>query len=154
MKRVLFFLLSLTLISFVFCGCGEKKVTDVDIDLLSSQLLESGGFSDILCPLTANIAAALYDIDENDFEDFALYCSTGASAEEIALFKAKDEGAALRIKDAVDARIQKQISSYGSYVPSEVPKLESAIVRQEGVFVIYITSNEPDKAKEIIDSYM
>lgn len=154
MKRVLFILLSLTLMSFIFCGCEEKPVTDVDFDPLAKELLESGGFSDILCPLTTDVASSLYKIDKNDIEDLSMYCSTGATAEEIALFKAKDEASALRIKEAVDARIQYQKKAYESYLPAEVPKLEDAIVRHQGVFVIYVTSNEPERAEDIIESYM
>ena len=154
MKRVLFFSLSLVLILFTFCGCGKKTITEVDFDSLSFELLESGAFSDLLCPLDKEVASSLYGIDKNEFEDFALFCSTGATAEEIALFKGVDESSASQIKEAIEARIQNQISSYENYVPEEVPKLEEAIVMQHGVFVIYVTSNEPATVEEILNTYM
>jgi hypothetical protein len=153
MKRVLIFLLPLIFMFSLISGCGEKAVKDVDFNELSADLLESGAFSDLLCPLTADIAASLYGIEPGDFQDFTLYCSTGATAEEIALFKAADESAALRIKEAAEKRIQNQILSYESYVPAEVPKLENAVVRQEGVFVFYVTSNDSEKVDGIINSY-
>ena len=154
MKRALYVLFSLVLIFSILSGCGEKDVENVDFDALSGQLLDSGAFTDLLCPLTKDITASLYGIDEADIENFALFCSTGATAEEIALFKAVDEAAAQRIMDAVEKRITNQITSYENYVPEEVPKLEDAIIRQNGLFIAYITADKSNKAAKILDAYM
>ncbi len=87
-------------------------------------------------------------------EKCAVYLGTGATAEEIAVFKAKSADAAKAIAEAFSARRDSQITAYKNYVPAEVPKLERAIVQSRGVYAVYVTAAEADGADKIISNYM
>lgn len=135
-------------------ACGEKAAADFSLEDCSRELLASEAFTDLLSPITAETAAGLYGIDASKLSEAQVYCSTGATAEEIALFKAVDEAAAKEIKAACEARIESQKESYESYVPEEVPKLEKAIIRTGGVYVVYVTAADPGAAGKILDGYI
>lgn len=154
MKRTAAAVLCIILCICALSACGEKATVDFSLEDCSRELLGSDAFTDLLSPITAEIAAGLYGIDAALFAEVQVYCSTGATAEEIALFRAVDEAAAKEIKAACEARIEAQKESYESYVPEEVPKLEKAIVRMGGVYVVYITAADPAEAGKILDGYV
>lgn len=142
------------LLALTFSSCGSKTARDADFESLSRELLASEAFTDILNPVSADIAAELYGIDPGDIAEVRLFCSTGATAEEIALFRASGSDAAGRILTAVNARIQAQIGSYSDYVPEELPKLENAIIEQlENIIILVVPAEEKD-AKAIINKYI
>jgi hypothetical protein len=149
-KRCLFFLLVLSIFVSAVAGC-RSEVKEVDLAAMSKELLDSGAFTDLLSAVDTETAATLYGLDVGDVKSCTVYCGTGATAEEIALFLAADTAAAGRIKTAADARIQHQITAYESYVPAEVPKLEAALVRQTGPYVFCVVSADTDAAKAVVD---
>lgn len=153
MKKTFAAVLALCLL-LCAAACGEKAAADFSLEDCSRALLASDAFTDLLSPITAETAAGLYSIDASKLSEAQVYCSTGATAEEIALFKAADEAAAKEIKAACETRIASQKESYESYVPEEVPKLEKAIVRMSGVYVVYVTAADPAAAESILDGYI
>ncbi|MGI6029456.1 MAG: DUF4358 domain-containing protein [Candidatus Heteroscillospira sp.] len=153
MKKSLSLFLLLALMCLL-CACGSGSHTDFAPADLTAELLDSSCFTDLLSKMETDTALELYGLDESDVSDCSIYLGTGATAEEIAVFKAADEDAAAKIAEAMDARVTGQISAYESYVPAEVPKLEKAIVRSSGVYVAYVTAADADGAVKIIDKYM
>ena len=152
MKKIGLILLAGCMIIGAFAGCAQKaKTVNYDLDALSSQLKQSGAFSDILSPVEIKIAATEYGIDAKDVADSRVLCSTGATTEEIGLFKCTSDEAAARVKAAADARVKSQRTAYESYAPAEMPKLDDAIVTQNGVYVFYIVSADSSKAQEVLN---
>jgi len=137
----------------MFTGCTQKvKPSEYDLDALSQQLQESAAFSDILSPVTKEIAASFYGFADADVTDCVVLCSTGATTEEIALFKCASEEAAAKLKANADTRVETQRTVYESYAPGEMPKLDDAIVTQNGLYVFYIVSADASKAQAVLDS--
>lgn len=155
MKKTSAALLALCLSLLALCACtsgGEQA--DFSLEDCSRELLGSDAFTDLLSPIETETAAMLYGFDASLLAEAQVYCSTGATAEEIALFKANDESGAADIEAACNARVEAQKESYSNYVPEEVPKLEKAIVRRSGVYVVYVTANDSDEAGSILDGYI
>ena len=153
MKKVSLILLSICIILVMFTGCNkETKSIEYNLDTLSSELQESGAFSDILSPVELNIAAQFYGIDAADVSESKVLCSTGATTEEIGLFKCVSTEAASRVKAAAEARVESQRTAYESYAPGEMPKLDDAIVTMNGVYVFYIVSNDASKAQAVLNN--
>ncbi|MEA4894061.1 MAG: DUF4358 domain-containing protein [Oscillospiraceae bacterium] len=153
MKKLSLILITFCMIFAVFTGCGRKTVpAEYDLAALATQLQESGAFSDFLSPVTKEIAASFYGFEDSDVTDCVVYCSTGATTEEIALFKCSGEEAASKLKANADKRIETQKTIYESYAPAEPPKLDDAIVKKDGLYVFYIVSANSEKAQKVIDS--
>lgn len=133
-------------------GCSEKK--ELDMDKLSDELLNGGAFSETLEPVELDILGYLYDVSENDYESAAVFCSSGATADELAIFKAKDAEAAKRISEAVQQRLDDQIKGFKNYIPAEVPKLEKAYKTTYGNYVLLCVSTDTEAADKIIAKYV
>jgi len=152
MKRIGLVLLAACMAFGVLSGCGQKaKPVEYDFAAMSSQLEQSGAFSDFLSPITKEIAASFYGFESADVTDCAVLCSTGATTEEIALFKCATEDAAAKLKANAAARVETQRAIYESYAPLEMPKLDDAIVTQNGLYVFYIVSADYTKAQAVLD---
>ena len=152
MKKIGLIFLTTCMIFGIFTGCSQKaKTISFDLDSLSSQLMDSGAFSDILSPVDIKIAASQYGFDAADVTESKVLCSTQATTEEIGLFKCSSEDAAARVKTAAAARVESQRETYESYAPAEMPKLDDAIVTQNGLYVFYIVSADASKAQAVLN---
>lgn len=152
MKRISLTLLAACMIFGALSGCGQKaEPVEYDLAALSSQLMESGAFSDFLSPIGKEIAASFYGFEDADVTECSVLCSTGATTEEIGLFKCTNEESAKKIFANAQARVETQRSIYESYAPLEMPKLDDAIVTQNGLYVFYIVSADSAKVQAVLD---
>lgn len=147
-RRILPFLLALALI-LGLSGCGSAG-GKLDIQALAEDLLENGEFSDELWKIDDSMVEKLYNVE--DYTQALVYVGSGATAEELALFAFPSEDAAARGLQKAQARLESQIGDYRTYLPQEVPKLQNAVVKQWGSFVIVCVS--PGSAcEEIVARY-
>ncbi len=153
MKKTLIVLLALCLMVVAFTACAPKAETaEYDIDKLAEKIKDSGAFSDILSPIDGSIVPGLYGVLASDIEEAVVLCSTGATTEEIGIFKCIDKEAAERLVSAAEKRIISQKNLYESYAPAEPPKLDEAIVKADGIYVFYIVSADSSKVQGILNS--
>ena len=152
MKKIMLTILSLCLFVTAFAGCGGDKPKEIEYDLeaLSAEIVASDAFSDILNKVNPDIAPTFYGFDAADIESMSLYCSTGATTEEVGIFKCVDKDAAARVLEKARERVDLQKTAYESYAPAEVPKLNDAIVKADGVYVFYIVANDYDPVNNIL----
>lgn len=137
-------------------GCGKSSPASGSLALpkpseLAESLKSGAKFEDQLDTIDLDTAATLYSIDKSTVADSTVYMGTGATAEEIAVFTANSKEEANKILEACKARIEDQKESFVSYVPAEMPKLESAVVSQSGSTVVLCISADNTKAKEIVE---
>lgn len=150
-KEILIFLISIIIVTTLFGCSGQKDTNDIDIVDLSDQLLKGAEFEDELSAVDDTTVKKLYNID--NYVKASVYISSGATAEEIALFEFENkETTEDGMKKATD-RIEEQKSDFESYIPKEIPKLDNAVIRQSGRYLLVCVSNS-DKAEEIITQYI
>lgn len=150
-KKILLFLLSLTIITTLFGCSAQKDTTDIDIGYLSNKLIEKAEFEDELNAVDDTTIKKLYNID--DYVKASVYLSSGATAEEIAVFEFDSKDTAADGLKKAQARIEEQKTDFESYIPKEIPKLDSAVVKQSGKYVIVCVSNS-NTAEKIITQYI
>ncbi len=84
-----------------------------------------------------------------------MYVSSGATTEEIAIFKASDEDKTKDMMTSIQTRISDQKKeSFSTYRPEELPRLEDSILVQRGQYIILCISDNRDKALEVIDDFI
>ena len=137
MKRTLSLLL---LLGLLLCACGGgTKETPYSTDQ-AEAILTSGAFegSD-MAQLELSVAAMLYGIDASTLTGGVCYlaANTSVSADELAILIFRDEAAAQTGAEALQKRVQSQIAVCESYAPAAVPRLEQAVIRQQGATVLY-----------------
>lgn len=150
-KKALLFLLSITIIITLFGCSAPNDTTDIDIGYLSNELLEKAEFEDELNAVDDATIKKLYNID--DYVKASVYLSSGATAEEIAVFEFDSKDTATDGLKKAQARIEEQKTDFESYIPKEIPKLDSAVVKQLGKYVIVCVSNS-NRAEKIITQYI
>ena len=150
MKKLVSAALTLALLlSLAACGSKEEEPAPFS-PADAAALLESGAFSETLEPIDADVACALYGIDEATVTDAAVYGSTGTTAEELAIFILADEEAAQAALTALGYRVTDRTAAMASYLPGEVPKLEKALLEQRGNTVLLVGASDYDPVNEFL----
>lgn len=128
------------------CGSGSGNVEPFDPAAAAGSLLSSQAFSEPLESIDQDVACMLYGIDESTVTDSAVYGSTGATAEEIAVFTFSDADGAAAGKAALETRVADQKSVLESYQPAEIVKLDAARVEQRGNSVLLVVASDSEAA--------
>ncbi|QUH30571.1 DUF4358 domain-containing protein [Vallitalea guaymasensis] len=151
MKRFICILLTMTIGLFTLVGCGGKdKDITIDISALAGDLTSKIEFQDDLTKIEGNSIESIYQIDYAVSSE--VYVSSGATAEEVAVFELKDETEADNAYKAAGERIDAQKQAFESYVPEEMEKLDNAVVKKVGKYVIVCVAND-NTAEDIIGTY-
>lgn len=146
-------LLMLVFLAVFFTGCGERTV-NLDPVAVANQLAKDVPFKDQMTAVDTDTAYSLYGLDTETAAAQQVYVSTGATAEEIAVWQAKDSGAVSKIQEAVKNRIADQKAGFESYVPAEMEKLNDPVLVTQGNYVILCISNDNAKAQSVIDGFL
>ena len=152
MKKCLSLFLSLLLIA-ALAACGSSELSFEPGDA-AAAVMKDGSFSDLLSPVDERVAKSLYGVSDAEVVSCCVYCSTGATAEEIAVFRCADENAAKTVEAAARARLDSQKAAYATYAPDAVPAIENALVRTRGGYVACVVSGDSAVAGQILDGYM
>lgn len=150
--RTIKIILVLCCLCVLLAGCGKENIT-IDVAGLADELKNTVPFSDSLEEMSEAAFKLKYEIDEADIVSKKIYIGSGATAEEIAVFEAKDEEAAARILSAVNLHVEEQIHEYTNYNPDELKKLNDSVKLQKGKYVILCVSDYSDTAKSCINQY-
>ena len=138
-------------ISAALAACGGGGGTQMDAQALANELMEEVEFVDELSPVKSEMVPKLYGID--NAQEAYVYMGSGATAEEVAVFKFADEQAAedglAKLQDYIAARKD----SFANYIPGEVARLDNAVIKQSGEYLALCVS-EGSTASEIISRYM
>lgn len=150
MKKALTLVFILVL-SAALAACGSSSSKEIDAQALADELMEKVEFVDELSPVKSEMVPKLYGID--NAQEAYVYMGSGATAEEVAVFKFSDEQAAedglAKLQDYVAARKD----SFANYIPGEVARLDNAVIKQSGEYLALCVS-EGNTASEIISRYM
>jgi hypothetical protein len=138
----------------IACPACSGKAKTMDMNKLSTELLGSGVFAETLEPLDDSAIVHFYNVSGSDYDKALVYCSSGATSDELAIFHATDAAAAARISAAASERVKSQIAAFKNYVPAAVPKLESAHTVTYGDYVILCVSTDSAAADKIINKYI
>lgn len=135
MKKVLTVIAGIAAAAML-AACGTAQI---EPQTLADSLSGVINFSEQLTPLSENITLKRYGLDETLVTEAAGYAGTQAVVDEIAVFKTADADAVI---EKVNARLSAQETSYTSYAPDEVPKLQDAVVESVGDCVIVCVSED------------
>lgn len=134
-------------------GCGKQPMDITPADAVQ-QLKENVSFTDQMTEMDSAGTCRFYDVDTELVQDSAAYVGSGATAESLAVFEATDADAAQSIADALQTFTDSWIKGYSDYKPKEVPKLESAVLEQDGVYVVFCVTADNAAAKTTVQDLL
>jgi len=152
-------ILMVLLITLLLCsGCGGEEAKVLDVSGLGNALVTSDLFVDELTEGESDVIYEFYGIDASDVKEAKVYFSTGATAEEIAIFVAADKEASAKIAQGAATRVEDLKNSFEQYLPAEMQKLGDPVLMEvgnpNGDYVILCICNDTAKAKSIIEQYL
>lgn len=146
MKR---YVLNIVLAMLLCSACGSDSSKAVDTAALASSLLNDISYDEQLVQLDKEDITNYIDLEDN--VEVQMYMSSGSTAEEVAVFTAKDKEGARRQKENVQSFLDDQRDSFSSYIPQEAKRIEDAVLVAEGNYVILCVSGHSEEAQVIID---
>ncbi|MCD7957530.1 MAG: DUF4358 domain-containing protein [Lachnospiraceae bacterium] len=143
------------LLAFSLGGCGSKKTEEavsIDVSELAEALLETVT-SDTLSETASSMIPSIYYLDEEDVVSAAAYASSGATACEVAVIESADTDGAENVETKMQTRVDNQAELYASYNQSEAARLDTAIIKSNGVYTVLCVCDDTDRAEEILEEY-
>ena len=152
MKKTVAFLLAIVCLAALLTGCGGTKKT-MEPRAFVDDVLANANFTDSLNQLSDDVVAQYYGVDSADYTSAIAYGGTAATAEQIAVFEAKDSAAAERILSALQTFVAEKVEAYRSYGPAAAMSLENAPVKIIGNCVVAVVCADSDSALKVVDQY-
>ena len=148
MKKLL--VLAVILVSvFCFVSCSKEEVKTPETAQVATVINDSVEFTELIALNDDNITRRYYGIDLEAIEEYeVLVCSSGALADEIAVFKMKEKDDVEDMLDVVRERKQELYDSFVDYVPEEINKINNAVIASSGNYVYFIVCDESAAAKK------
>lgn len=161
-----FICMMIMILALGLAACGDKENDDknaktdepvknekeVDIEKVANSLLSGITFKDQMTKIDEDIFINLYGIEEDDIDESVAYTSTGATAEEIAIFKAENKKAASNIEKQCNLRVETQKTGFENYQPAELAKLSNPVIKKYDTYVAICISDDSPKAEQILES--
>lgn len=152
MKKVICIIIFIVIIILLLCFTNRSKDITIDINMLTEDIIQNVNFEDELNKIDNETIAKLYNI--NNAVSQEVYMSSGATAEEIAIFEFKDRKECKEALEKVNKRIENQKESFKEYMPKEMKKLENAIIINKNKYIITCITNENEKMENILNKYI
>lgn len=159
----------------MLAGCGEEPAVDVAAEVTEASVeaevteaaevqaeIDPAAIVDEIMTETAMTSMAevtedrlgnYVEVDTATVESYSMYiCGSGAFADEAAVFVMNSAEDTEALMEALQKRVDARLVDYKDYKPEECGKLESAVIKSNGKYVLYAVSSDNDKAEEIFDS--
>ena len=151
MKKLLIIALALVL-ALSLAACGDKNVS-IDTAALSAEIEGSGVFVDTLVKMDESAIGGQCESDVSGCVSMEYHAGMGATAEEWGIFECADAKAAKALVASLEAHRDSLLEVYASYAPDAVPRIENAVIRQSGPYVLFIVANDYAGAASVADGY-
>lgn len=134
------------------CGSKKKDIT-LDVEKLANELQAETVTSDTLSSTAAEMLSSIYFVDAEQMVKGAAYMSSGATACEVTVIECKEASQTGDVEKLFKTRVDNQSSLFASYNAGEVSKLENAIIKSSGRYVVLVVCDDTAKAEEILKTY-
>jgi len=152
MKRhISFLLIAMLLLSTTACKSSKenKEVTETPA-ALAEKLAAETITTDPLNSIAPEILASTYFVDMEQIEDSSALLSNGATSCEITVIKCKENTYTSEVKKLFETRVKNQADLYITYNAAEAKRLDSAIIKISGNYVVLCVCDDNSKAESIL----
>lgn len=122
----------------------------VDLAEISDNLQNNIDFVETLNPVSERIISTLYGIEEGEAINGIVLTSSGATAEEIAIFEVETPEQAQAIKEKLYNRIEKKKGDFENYIPAEMSKLNAPCVAYKDNLVMMCLSDHNEDVEKLL----
>ena len=139
--------------TLMLTACGSKSSSEsanvtVNVNQLCKDL--EGTIDSEVSEVSSDVIASTYFFDMDKIEESVAALNSGSNACEVVVLKCKDASYTSEAEDLLKKRVESQSTLFASYNAPEVAKLDAAIIKAKGNYVVYCVTEDTDKANEII----
>lgn len=153
MKKLFIQITGLSMTFLMISGCGSSTI-NIDTSTAVQTMTEKITFTDKFVNVDSESINRIYGVDESLVKSCAGMSGSGSTAECIAMWEANDESSAQDIEKQLNDFLNSYKEGYAEYKPEEVPKLESAILQKNGVYVVLCISADNETAKTVVNDVL
>ncbi len=151
MKKKPAVLLAVVMMAFMLTACGGKKSENIDVDITKlCEDLQATVTSGELAAVSSDILASTYFFDMSKVEESIAALSSGASACEVAIIKCSDSSYVSDAKELFETRVKNQSDLFADYNAPEVAKLDAALIKTAGNYVVLCVTDDTASAENIL----
>jgi uncharacterized lipoprotein YehR (DUF1307 family) len=133
-------------------GCGSASAKTLDLTAFADDVLDTVTYDDELIELSDKVAGNYYDLTFDGLEDWKIYVSaTSSTTNELAVFSCKDSTALDAAKQSVENRLAKQRDAYELYIPDELLRLDNALIKTSGNYLLFSVSDDNETVESLFD---
>lgn len=133
------------------CGNSGKTAKTTDLSGVMTNMKEKITNTELM-DLTPDDLMPNYGIDSADVKQFAACAdSTGTKGDEIVLIEGRNDEAASRIQEKLEARYKQKSVEMKDYLPEEFAVLKKCRVVRKGLFVSMIVSPQQEELEKIYE---
>lgn len=154
MKKIfLLTLLLLLLVGLMACNSVSADLSNVSAAKMADSVKESITFVDDMFNIKNDMVPDFYNLPDGVTELKVFMSSSGATAEELAIFKCDNAETAEAVVKACEKRIEALKEKFEDYIPDELIKIENAVIEKRDVFVMFVCADSTEQAEEIFAEY-
>lgn len=151
MKKKLSILLTVIAAAFILTACGKSNSQTADTDITKlREDLQATVTSGELAEISSDLFASTYFFDMAKVEESTAALSSGASACEVAVVKCSDSSYVSEAKKLFETRVKNQSDLFADYNAPEVAKLDAALIKTSGNYIVLCVTDDTAKAEEIL----
>lgn len=152
MKKLMKIIAVLSFAIVLLTGCGGNEVKTINTAGLADDLYSGVIWKDQLGEVELSKALTVYGISAETVSSGKVYMGTNATAEEIAVLEAASQEQAAVIEESIKNRVAAQLTSFQSYNPAEVVKLENPLIQTKGNYIILCVCDDKSEAEAIVEA--
>ncbi|MGF7060202.1 DUF4358 domain-containing protein [Brassicibacter mesophilus] len=137
----------------VLVGCSSDKLSTKNLAVkeIDEKIKQSVDVSN-LNKGDKDKLKRLYDVDDNEIEDFILYTAqSNIEADEIAIIKVNKDEKIADVKNKISKRLEEQSASFKDYLPDEYYVIEKHVLKTKGKYILFTISEDAEKIEDIFD---
>lgn len=131
----------------------EASVGAGQLDSMLTELSSKLNFNDTMEVVTDDYSMMLINIPDSEFSDCVLYMGSGATAEELLLYKAASSDKVSNISKLLTEHIMEQNQAFEGYNPAELSKLGDAVIAilKDDILICYV-GTDTEIVKDFVKS--
>ncbi|MGL4654921.1 MAG: DUF4358 domain-containing protein [Sarcina sp.] len=145
LKKLFIFILLFS--SLTLTACMNYK--DINLDVIENKI-DTTLNTETYSKGSSKDLRKIFGINSDDVLDYVIYTPAYTmDVNEILIIKLKDRSNINTIKDTIDARVESQIATFGSYGLTQCALLDDYILKSKGNYIFYCVSSDNEKIYEI-----
>lgn len=161
MKRAIAMILCVVLLAGGLFACKKAETQTVSMYDLSRAMLAATDFDEMTYVSSAdtdpaNLLSYASDIDYDLVDAFFMaFAKDGkGNADELCVIALKDAANAAAAEASLKQHLEKRISLYATYDPTQSKKVENGLVFSQGQYAVFIVSNDNAAVKTAFTTFL